>query len=200
MGSTGSRRRGRRSDGADTRGELLVAASQEFAAHGLDGASLRGIARRADVDPSLVHHYFSSKEELFTESLALPVDLAGITMEVVAAGRDDAAEHVVRALLMVWGRMDGQGLLRAVVGSVVRSELVRDLVRELVLRRLLVPMTTGLGVDQPERRASLVASQMVGLGMVRYIIRVEPLASATDEEVVTDVAPTVHRYLFDPLG
>ncbi len=193
------RPRGRRAGGADTRGELLAAASAEFAEHGLDGTSMRGVARRAGVDAKLVHHYFGSKEELFTESVvtAQYLPLAVRALSQVEAG--DAAETVVRTVLTVWSRMDGRGGLRAVVASVVRSEAARDLLRELVLRRLLLPLVHRLGVDQPERRAALVASQVIGLGMARYILRIEPLASTDDDTVVAEVAPTVARYLFDPL-
>lgn len=176
-----------------------MAAAAEFAEHGLDGTSMRGVARRAGVDPALVHHYFASKEELFTESVVaaqyLPVALRALS----DVSREDAAETVVRTVLAVWGRMDGRGGLRAVVASVVRSEAARDLLRELVLRRLLLPLTWRLGVDEPERRAALVASQVIGLGMVRYVVEIEPLASADDETVVAEIAPAVHRYLFHPL-
>ena len=95
--------------------------------------------------------------------------------------------------------MEGRGGLRAVVASVARSEVARTLLRETVLRRLLLPLVRRLEVDEPERRASLVASQLIGLGMIRYIVRLEPLASADDETVVAEIAPTVARYLFDPL-
>ncbi|MFC3690106.1 TetR family transcriptional regulator [Aquipuribacter hungaricus] len=193
------RPRGRRAAGADTRGELLAAASAEFAEHGLDGTSMRGVARRAGVDPALVHHYFSSKEELFTESVVTAQYLPLAARSLSGVTREDAAETLVRTVLLVWGRLDGRGALRAVVASVARSEVARDLLRELVLRRLLLPLVRRLEVDEPERRAALVASQVVGLGMVRYVVRVEPLASADDETVVAEVAPTVARYLFGPL-
>lgn len=194
------RPRGRRAGGADTRGELLAAASLEFAEHGLDRTSMRGIARRAGVDPSLVHHYFTSKEALFAESLAVSEVVPGVASQLAGVGATDAAETLVRTLLRVWGRLDSRGVLQAVLGSVVRSEAARAVLRDMVLRRVLDPLTERLGVDEPARRASLVASQMTGLALVRYVLRVEPLASASEEEVVADVAPTVHRYLFGALA
>ncbi len=193
------RRRGRRAAGADTRGELLAAAATEFGEHGLDGTSMRGVARRAGVDAKLVHHYFGSKEELFTESVVSVQYLPVAVRALADVSRDDAAETLVRTLLSLWGRMDGRGTLRAVVASVVRSEMARDLFRELLLRRLLLPLVRRLEVDEPERRAGLVASQVIGLGMVRFVLKIEPLASADVETVVAEVAPTVARYLFDPL-
>lgn len=95
-----------------------------------------GMARRAGVDAALVHHYFGSKDELFTESGVTAQHLPLVARALADVSRDDAAETVVRTVLAVWGRMDGRGGLRAVIASVVRSEVARDLLHELVLRRL----------------------------------------------------------------
>lgn len=193
------RPRGRRAGGGDTRAELLQAASDEFAAHGLDATSLRGVARRAGVDPSLLHHYFASKEALFVEVVSSSDLLPGVQAALADPGRDQAAQALVRTMLGVWARLHARGLLRVVVGAVVRSEAARTVLRETVLRGAVLPLVHRFEVDQPERRASLVASQMVGLLVTRYVVGIEPLASAPDEQVVADIAPTLHRYLFDPL-
>lgn len=198
--SARGRPRGRRAGGADTRGQLVAAASLEFAEHGLESTSLRGVARRAGVDPSLVHHYFDSKDSLFAEAVTTSDLLPGVQDALASAQRDDAAETIVRTVLTVWGRLHARGLLRAVLGAAVRSEAARTMLRETILRRAVLPMVQRLGVDEPERRASLVAAQVIGLGMARYVIQVEPLASADDDEVVADIAPAIHRYLFDPLA
>lgn len=193
-------RRGRRTDGTDTRAEIVAAAGEEFGDKGFHGASLRGIARRAGVDPALVHHYFDGKEDLFVAVVGLPTRPSAVVARVLAAGREGAAEQLVVTLVSVWGEMAARRRLVALVGALTSSELTRRTLREFVVTQLLLPVTEGLGVDQPERRASLVASQMVGLGVARYVVAIEPLASASVGEVVGDVAPTVHRYLFEPLA
>lgn len=192
-------RRGRRTDGSDTRALILTAAGEEFGEKGFHGASMRAVARRAGVDPALVHHYFDGKEDLFVAVVGLPTAPSQIVDRVLAAGRDGAAEQLVLAMITVWGELSARRRLVALIGGLTSSELSRRALRDFVSTRLLVPVTEGFGVDQPQRRAALVASQMVGLGVVRYVVRLEPLAGAPAWQVVADIAPTVHRYLFDPL-
>lgn len=192
-------RRGRRTDGTDTREQILTAAGEEFGERGFHGASMRAVARRAGVDPALVHHYFDGKEDLFVAAVGLPTSPSKIVDRVLAAGRDGAAEQLVLALLTVWGDLSARRRLVALFGALTSSDMSRRAVREFVSTQLLVPVTEGLEVDEPRRRASLVGSQMVGLGVARYVVRLEPLAGASVAQVVADVAPTVHRYLFDPL-
>jgi AcrR family transcriptional regulator len=199
--STGvRRRRGRRTDGTDTRAAVLAAATEEFAAKGFHGASLRGIARRAEVDPALVHHWFpDGKEELFVESVGLPQRPSVLVERLLSLPREEVPAELVVTLVGVWGQLDARRRLTALFASVATSDVARRALREFVTRSLLRPLVDGLGVDQPERRAGLVATQMVGLGVVRYVVRLEPVASAPVEQLVDDVSPTVRRYLFDPL-
>ncbi|WP_380167422.1 TetR family transcriptional regulator [Jannaschia sp. R86511] len=199
MSSRAPGRRGRRTDGSDTRAEIVAAAGEEFGEKGFHGASLRGIARRAGVDPALVHHYFDGKEDLFVAVVGLPARPADVVARVLAAGREGAAEQLVLTLLSVWGELAARRRLVALLAALTGSELTRRTLREFVLAQLLLPIAEGFGVDQPHRRASLVASQVVGLGVARYVVAIEPLAGAPVSQVVADVAPTVHRYLFDPL-
>ncbi len=192
-------RRGRRTDGSDARADIVTAAGEEFGERGFHGASLRGIARRAGVDPALVHHYFDNKEALFVAVVGLPTTPSAVVARVVAAGREGAAEELVRTLLSVWGELSARRRLVALVGALTSSDTARRGLREFVSSSLLLPVVTGLGVDEPERRASLVASQMVGLGVARYVVALQPLAGAPVEQVVMDVSPTVERYLFGAL-
>ena len=71
----------------------------------------------------------------------------------------------------------------------------QQLVRDGFFRMVLDPVGAALEVDQPERRMQLVASQLFGLVVLRYVLAVEPLASAPAEELVATYAPTLQRYL-----
>jgi AcrR family transcriptional regulator len=194
------RRRGRRTDGTDTRAAVLAAATEEFAERGFHGASLRGVARRAQVDPALVHHWFpDGKEELFVEAVGLPTRPSVVVRRLLALPRDDVPAELVLTLLGVWGELDSRRRLAALFASVATSDVARRAIRDFVTRALLRPLVDGLAVDQPERRAGLVATQMVGLGVARYVVRLDAVADASTAQLVADVAPTVHRYLFDPL-
>jgi AcrR family transcriptional regulator len=195
------RRSGRRPGKPDTREAILTAAREVFAEQGYDAASIRQIAASAGVDPALVHHYFGAKEKLFAATVNVPVNPAEFIPQALAAGRDGAGERLVRTFLTLWDSpagIAGVALLRSAVTSDVAARLMREFITTQILRRV----TTLLDIDPAEAplRAALVASQMGGLGLTRYILRVEPLASAPPETVVAAVGPTVQRYLTGDLA
>jgi AcrR family transcriptional regulator len=175
---------------------VLAAAREAFAERGFDGATIRGIATAAGVDPALVHHYFGNKDKLFLAAVDAPADPDELLPQVLAADRSVLGAAVVRMALHVWdgpGRPAGLALLR----SAVANEWTAKLLREFLVSKVLRKVVSTLGFDPDERaaRASLVASQLVGLVMARYVLRLEPLASATPESLVAAIGPTVQRYL-----
>jgi AcrR family transcriptional regulator len=191
-----NRRPGRRPGNPATRDAVLTAARTAFAERGFDGATIRAIATAAGVDPALVHHYFGSKDQLFLAAIEAPADPADLLPEVLAAGRDELGAAVVRLMLTIWdGPMRPAGL--ALVRSAVASEWTSKLLREFLMTQVLRKVVSTLGFDPDVRaaRASLVASQLVGLVMARYVLRLEPVASASPEWLVATVGPTVQRYL-----
>jgi hypothetical protein len=117
---------------------------------------------------------------------------------VAAAGVDGAGERLVRIFLSVWDDEETRLPLLALVRGVLEPGGER-LVSDGFLRVVLGPVGAALGVDQPERRMGLVASQLIGLVMARYVLRLEPLASAPADELVATYAPTLQRYLEEPL-
>ena len=192
-----ARPRGRRRTGEDTRGALIAAARDAFAEHGYEGATVRGIAGRAGVDPAMVNHWFGGKEALFTAALDIPFDPAQVLPELLDGDPGRIGERVVRRFVGIWDATGGAPLA-ALVRSVAGHEAAARMLRELVTRVLLVRLAA-VAPDRPELRATLVGSQLIGLGMARYVVRIEPLASAPVDEVVAAVAPTVQRYLTGPL-
>jgi AcrR family transcriptional regulator len=191
-------RRGRRPGSPDTRSAILVAARQAFAAKGYAGASVRAIAAAAGVDAALVHHYFGSKDDLFLAALEIPVDPREVLGPALAAGVDGAAERMLRVFLSVWDDPELRLPLLWLVRGVVDADGQR-LMREGFLPVVLAPVGVALGIDRPELRMPLVASQIFGLIVVRYVLEVEPVASLPAEDVVAIFAPTIQRYLSDPL-
>lgn len=193
-------RTGRRPGKADTRGVILTAARQQFAARGYAAATIRGIAAEAEVDPALVHHYFGTKRELFVEAVELPFD----PLDVVAAGaRGDpreAGERLVRTLLAMWETDEGRALMQSLLRSALTDDHVLRMLREFMLKTVLTPIAAELAPDRHELRAALLVSQVIGLAMVRYVVRVEPLASADHGTVIAAISPTLQRYLTGDLG
>ena len=186
---------GRRPGSADTRGEILAAARAEFADKGYDGASIRSIARLAGVDPALVHHYFGGKEQVFVAAMELPVDPSQVLPHILAGDRADLGERVVRFFLSVWGNAGTRAPFLALLRSATTSEPGAAMMRSFVSEAITGRVAATLDVPQPELRAALTASQLMGLALLRYVIRIGPLAAATDDEVVAIVAPTIQRYL-----
>lgn len=198
-----ARRTGRRPGNPDTREAILAASREAFAERGYDAASIRQIAASAGVDPALVHHYFGNKERLFLESVRFPTDPRKIVPMVVAGGVDQAGERVVRVFLGVWDSPRGKtavALLRSAVSNDWTAKLLREFVTTQLLRRGFKELK--LDPESPEGalRASLVWSQLVGLATARYLLKIEPLASANADQLAATIGPTIQRYLTGDIG
>jgi AcrR family transcriptional regulator len=191
-----TRRSGRRPGNPDTRQAILEAARETFAQRGFDKASIRAIATSAGVDPALVHHSFGTKDKLFLASMNAPADPAELIPKALAGGPDGVGERLVGVFLGVWDSPAGVAGV-ALLRSAVNSEWAARLMREFVVTQVLRKAVSELPVDpaQAPLRSSLVASQLAGLALVRYVVKIEPLASAPAEVVVAAVGPTVQRYL-----
>ena len=153
---------------------MLAAARTAFAERGFDGATIRGIAAAAGVDPALVHHYFGSKDKLFLAAIQAPVNRADLLPEVLAGGRDDLGQNVVRLLLRVWdGPMQpaALALVRSAVGKEWTAKLLREFLVTQVLRRVVG--TLDLPAREREIRGALAASQLIGLVMGRYVLKID---------------------------
>jgi AcrR family transcriptional regulator len=143
-----------------------------------------------------VHHYFGTKDKLFLAAIEAPVDPTELLPEVLASAPADLGAAVVRMVLRVWdgpARLAGLALIRSAVSSEWTAKLLREFLVARVIRRVIG--TLDMPVAERDARGSLVASQVTGLVMTRYVLRLEPLASAAREDVVAAVGPTVQRYL-----
>lgn len=188
--------RGRRSGTTASRDHILDAARRLFAEQGFEGTSLRQVARSAGVDPAMVHHFFAGKDELFALSVELPADPEQVLAGVVGSDPEQRGELVVRAVLRLWESPAQPGLvafIRGTLGSKAKTTLLREMVTRTIISRIIAGLPGSPG--ELALRGNLVATQMVGLMMVRYVVRLEPLASAPAEEVVRLVAPNVQHYL-----
>jgi AcrR family transcriptional regulator len=188
--------RGRRTGNPDTRGAILAAAHARFLASGYDATTMRAVARDAGVDAALVHYFFGTKKDLFAAALALPVSPAGALEEIVTAGgTEDLGERILRRLLPIWDAAGSDSPLVGLVGSAFGRDEAATLVHEYIRREILGRLAAALDAPDAERRAALTGTQLIGLIVARYVLRVEPLASASHDEIVAAVAPTLQRYL-----
>ncbi|MFC9595651.1 TetR family transcriptional regulator [Streptomyces sp. NPDC056944] len=194
------RRRGRPSrteeeSGPGARERILTAARAQFAERGYDKASVRGIAKAAGVDPALVHHYFGTKDEVFAAAVEVSFEPAAVLPAILGGPREAIGERLARFFIGVWENPASRAPLLAIVRSALTHEAAAKVLRTFVLRRLLERIAAELDVPDPSFRAELAASHMIGIVIMRYVIQVEPLASADPEMIVAQVAPTLQRYL-----
>ena len=180
-------RSGRRAGDSGTRDAIIEAARGQFAAHGYDGATIRAIAAAAGVDPALVHHFYGSKEQLFAAVMRLPV----VPSEAIAAALADAnrpagvsaGQHLVASALALWESEDMRGPFTGLLRSAVTSDQAAAMLREFLTEVILQPVASVSGDTDPASaafRAAMVASQMLGLAVARYILRIGPVTEAID--------------------
>jgi len=198
MSSEPAKRSGRRPGPTTTRDAIANAARRQFAELGYDRATLRGIAGEAGVDAALVVRFYGSKDALFREVMALPPAVT----EAIAGLAEGPRETVGRRLAEVVVGMLEDPRSRSVVLGRIRSASSHPeaaaLVRETVTRDV-GGLVTALTTDEPETRAVLVGSQVVGLALARHVVRVEPLASLPAPDVVDYIAPVFQHYLVGAL-
>ncbi|MET8449501.1 TetR family transcriptional regulator [Streptomyces sp. NPDC005209] len=201
MTDTGARRRGRppRTESGETRDRILAVAREEFSERGYDKASVRGIAKAAGVDSALVHHYFGTKEQVFAAAIEVAFAPALNAPTTVADGPVDAVgERLTRFVFGIWENPTTRTPLLAILRSAVNNDTAAAVFRRLVAAQLLRRIAVQLDLPDAELRAELAAAQLVGCAMLRYVIKLEPLASADLEQIVARVAPVVQGHLTGP--
>ncbi len=178
-----------------SRDAVLRAAKQRFAVEGYEKTTLRSIADDARVDPSMVLYLFGSKAELFRESLRLIVDPDALAA-AIADGDDDIGTRMVRTYLGIWEHPDTAASMVAMLQSATSNPDAHEAFRAFMQTYVLTAVSGALGGGEQARlRAMLAATNLVGTAILRYVMRVDPLATLPADAVVTLVAPSVNRYL-----
>ncbi len=180
--------------------KILVAARQAFADTGYAGTTMRAVARAADVDPALVYHYFGSKEALLDAATAPPQRWLESVAATWTTPSPQLGEALVRLMLSAWSDEETGPVLRAILQTAAHESATREKLRRVVERSLMG--VAQLGTDEADRmtRSGLISSQIMGLAMMRYIWRIEPVASMSEPALVAAVAPNLQRYIDDDLG
>jgi AcrR family transcriptional regulator len=194
---------GRRPGKQETRSDIVAAARQSFAESGYEQSSMRAIARRAGVDPALVHHYFTSKPALFVEALFMGVDPRAIAERIHAdAQRPGVGQDLVRGFLSIWDRPTTAEAVPPfihIVQAVASSPQAADGLREFLMDRIWAFVSRDKDPDVAAMRRSLIATQLFGLGWTRYVLKLEPFASASVDQLAEWIGPTLDRYLQEEL-
>ena len=192
---TTSRRRGRRQGEPVSRDAVLRAAKGRFAVEGYEKTTLRAIANDAHVDPSMVLYLFGSKAELFRESLRLIID-PDVLAAALADGDGDIGTRMVRTYLGIWEHQDTAASMVAMLQSATSNSDAHEAFRAFMQSYVLTAVSGALGGGEQARlRAMLAATNLVGTAILRYVMRVPPLATLPADAVVRLIAPSVTRYL-----
>ena len=200
MSQEAGRRTGRRPGTSGAREEILAAAKRAFADGGYERTTIRGVAREAGVDPALIHHYFGNKRQLFVDAMNLPANPAAIIEGLIeSADPEELGDQMIRFMLNVWDKEEDRAPLVAIVRTAMSDDQAATMVREFATREILGTIVKAARSDNQELRATLLATQVFGLLTMRYIIKLEPLASADPETVARAIGPTFQRYLTGPI-
>ncbi|MGA8039207.1 MAG: TetR family transcriptional regulator [Acidimicrobiia bacterium] len=189
-----STRRGPRSAGPDTRETILEAARSAFAARGYDRATIRLIASQAGVDPALVHHYFGKKEDLFAAAVRLPMRPFEAVDELFAGGMAELPGRLTELFFRVWEVVETREALLGQIRMAFIDERPPP-VREFIASAILEKVAERLDRPDPDLMVELVASQLVGVAVLRYLMKLEPLASVDIDHLVAELTPRVASYL-----
>jgi AcrR family transcriptional regulator len=193
-------RTGRRPGRTETRERIVDVARREFGERGYDNVSVRAVATAASVDPALVYHYFGTKQRLFVAAMELPIDVQRVLPALLAGPPEETGLRLAHLFVGIWEDPAARAPLLGVLRSAVTDPGAAEMIREFVLANVVGPIVAALGTPDPELRVTLIGSQVIGLALARYILKIEPLASATPDTLVAAVAPTLQRYLMEPLG
>jgi AcrR family transcriptional regulator len=178
-----------------TRRAILGAARATFAARGYERTTIRAVAAQAGVDASMVMRYFHSKAGLFTAAVTMDLQVPDLTSAPVGS----RGELLVRHFISRWEDPVRDEEMIALLRTAVTSETVAGQLQAVVSQLVTEPIIA-LGDEQAGERGTLIVAQLLGLALCRYILRLEPLASLSADDVVAATAPSVQRYLTRPTG
>jgi AcrR family transcriptional regulator len=174
---------------------IVAAARDEFADQGWAGTTIRAVARAADVDPALVYHYFGSKEGLLDAATNPPPKWLESVAKVWTTPVDRLGAALITLLLAAWADDEVGPTLRAILQTAAHESATREKLRRVVEGNLMG--VSELGGDERDRliRSGLISSQMMGFALMRYVWKIEPIASMTDDEVIAAITPNLQHYV-----
>jgi AcrR family transcriptional regulator len=194
------KRPGRPRGASDTRERILVSARELFARNGIGNTSIRAVAAAAGVDSALVHHYFGTKEKLFAAAVHIPIDPMDVIVPLREVPVEELGHKIPSILLPLWDSEIGAAFIAVLRSILAGSEvtLFRTFIQDVIAVEI------GPRVDNPRGsgvlRVQLVASQLIGVVMARYVLQLEPFASLPPEQIADTVAPNLQRYLTGDLA
>jgi AcrR family transcriptional regulator len=176
-----------------TREAILVAARQLFAKHGYERTTVRDVAERAQIDPAMVIRYFGSKDGLFARAASIELDMPS----PAAIDPEHLGRRLIEHFLEIWEGAGSKQGMAVLLRSAASNAFAAGKMREAFLGQVM-PFITSVGdPSTASRRAGLVSSQLLGLAVCRYVLKLPPVVALSREEIVDSLAPTLQRYALD---
>jgi AcrR family transcriptional regulator len=189
-------RSGRRPGETSTREDILAAARAAFGERGFDRTTIREVARAANVDPALVHHYFGTKADLYASAIQVPIGPGALVSALADGPREQMGERIARLFFTVWENPESRepflAMLRGALGG---NDQGTAGFREFIMHGVLGRLAPALGGNRPELRLQVAVSHLVGIAVLRYVVGVAPLDDLDAEEIIAMVAPRIQSYL-----
>ena len=190
----GARRRGGRRPGSSrSRQKIVEVARVAFPANGYAETSLRGIAREAGVDPSLIVQLFGSKAGLFAAVVEWPFDASEVATQIRDVPAGKVGEYMARTFIGHWDRDEHRNPIVSLIYAALSDSAAAAMLRDFITVNFALPVVERGDADRPELRAALLASQLIGFGLSRYVLAFDALASAPGEELIDALAATLQH-------
>ncbi|WP_396933719.1 TetR family transcriptional regulator [Mycolicibacterium sp.] len=191
---------GRRPGPTATRDVLVTAARTLFAEKGYDRTSVRDIAAAARVDPAMIRHYFGGKANLFRATVGWPFEPEQLRDRIVGDDACGLADWLTRVFFEAWENPETRTPLLAILRGAATHDDSAALVRQFIEHRLYPQIADQLGGPDAELRVDLAMAQLLGIAYLRHVLRIEPLASQSTEELIAHAIPVVRIHLLDDRG
>jgi AcrR family transcriptional regulator len=192
-------KKGRRPGESGARAQIAAAASRQFGQRGYAQTTIRSIAAEAAVDPSLVIHYFGTKQRLLSEVIDLGFDPKTIVASIIDGPTTERGRRLAVFVVDLLKNPRYGAAFTALLHSATSEPHAAVLWRERIQQSVFLPLAQELEMDHPELRAALAATQTFGLVVTYHVLKMEALVTLSDAELATHIAPTLQRYLAEPL-
>jgi AcrR family transcriptional regulator len=179
--------------------QVLDAARAAYARRGYLNTTLKGVAAAAGVAPDVVRRYYDNREALFVAAMRLPFDPAMSIAQLLAPGIDGLGERLVRVTLRMLDDPETRDQLAEMIKDGAGATKATTALREFFETEMVDRVVAALGVPDARMRVVLVTSYLMGVATSRYVLQVEPLASASEDAVVAMVGPMVQATLTTPI-
>jgi len=178
---------------------VLDTARTAYSSTGYLGTTLKGVAAAAGVTPDVLKKYFDNREALFAAAMRLPFDPVSSINALIAPGIDGLGERLARVTLRMLDDPQIRLQLQELATPDGKTSAAVTTIREFLESTVIDRVAAVLGVADARLRVNVAVAHLIGAVACRYVLEIEPFASATEDEFVALVAPSMQAALTTPI-